>query len=104
LYSERDIGLSVVCNGTSTPTLQALGNNDPAVGYSVAYPIGVAGHILFLYVGFLILKPKIETSTGTGLEMLEILVRDAELTGKTLAEVMTTLPTLMIVMPGKIIA
>jgi putative transport protein len=47
--------------GTSTPTLQAaieaLGNNDPAVGYSVAYPIGVAGPILFLYVGFLILKP-----------------------------------------------
>ena len=83
--------------GTSTPTLQAaieaLGNNDPAVGYSVAYPIGVAGPILFLYVGFLILKPKIETSTGTGLEMLEILVRDAELTGKSLAEVMTTLPT-----------
>jgi putative transport protein len=83
--------------GTSTPTLQAaieaLRNNDPAVGYSVAYPIGVAGPILFLYVGFLILKPKIETSTGTRLEMLEILVRDAELTGKTLAEVMPTLPT-----------
>ena len=83
--------------GTSTPTLQAaieaLRNNDPAVGYSVAYPIGVAGPILFLYLGFLILKPKIETATGNGLEMLEILVRNAELTGKTLAEVMTTLPT-----------
>ena len=42
--------------GTSTPTLQAaieaLGNNDPAVGYSFAYPIGVAGPILFLYVAF----------------------------------------------------
>jgi putative transport protein len=83
--------------GTSTPTLQAaieaLRNNDPAVGYSVAYPIGVAGPILFLYLGFLILKPKIETSTGTGLEMLEIVVRNAGLTGKTLTEVMTTLPT-----------
>jgi putative transport protein len=83
--------------GTSTPALQAaieaLGNNDPAVGYSVSYPIGVAGPILFLYVAFMILKPTIETSASTGLEMLEILVRNAELTGRTLAEVMTTLPT-----------
>ena len=41
-------------SGTSTPTLQAaiatLGNDDPAVGYSVSYPFGVAGPILFLYV------------------------------------------------------
>src|SRR6267378_2530603 len=33
-------------SGTSTPTLQAaittLGNDDPAVGYSVSYPFGVA--------------------------------------------------------------
>jgi putative transport protein len=83
--------------GTSTPALQAaieaLHNNDPAVGYSVSYPIGVAGPILFLYLAFLILQPKIETAAGTGLEMLEILVRNAELTGKTLTEVMTTLPT-----------
>src|SRR6266404_4139964 len=52
--------------GTSTPALQAaieaLRNDDPAVGYSVSYPIGVAGPILFLYVAFLILKPKIEMS------------------------------------------
>jgi putative transport protein len=83
--------------GTSTPALQAaieaLRNNDPAVGYSVSYPIGVAGPILFLYLAFMILKPKIEASAGTGLEILEILVRKGELTGKTLAEVMTTLPT-----------
>jgi putative transport protein len=83
--------------GTSTPALQAaieaLRNNDPAVGYSVSYPIGVAGPILVLYVAFMMLKPKIETSASTGLEMLEILVRNADLAGKTLAEVMTTLPT-----------
>jgi putative transport protein len=39
-------------SGTSTPTLQAaiatLGSDDPAVGYSVSYPFGVAGPILFL--------------------------------------------------------
>ena len=83
-------------SGTSTPTLQAaiavLLNNDPAVGYSVSYPFGVAGPILFLYLAFLILKPKIETPAGTGLEMLEILVRNAALSGKPLAEVMATLP------------
>lgn len=83
-------------SGTSTPTLQAaiatLGSDDPAVGYSVSYPFGVAGPILFLYLAFMILKPKIETPAGTGLEMLEIVVRNAELYGKTLGEVMTTLP------------
>ena len=55
-------------SGTSTPTLQAaiatLGNDDPAVGYSVSYPFGVAGPILFLYFAFMILKPKIETRAG----------------------------------------
>jgi putative transport protein len=83
-------------SGTSTPTLQAaiatLGSDDPAVGYSVSYPFGVAGPILFLYLAFSILKPKIETPAGTGLEMLEIAVRNGELYGKTLGEVMTTLP------------
>jgi putative transport protein len=84
-------------SGTSTQTLQAaieaVLNNDPAVGYSVSYPFGVAGPILFLYLAFFILKPKIETPTGTGLEMLEILVRNAALSGKPLAELMATLPT-----------
>ena len=44
-------------SGTSTPTLQAaiatLGNDDPAVGYSVSYPFGVAGPILLLYIAFM---------------------------------------------------
>ena len=83
-------------SGTSTPTLQAaiatLGNDDPAVGYSVSYPFGVAGPILFLYIFFMILKPKIEMPTGTGLEMLEIALRNPELLGKTLGDVMAVLP------------
>src|SRR5438552_11416660 len=83
-------------SGTSTPTLQAaiatLGNDDPAVGYSVAYPFGVAGPILFLYVAFMILKPKIEAPTGGGTELLEIAVRNPELSGKAIAQLMTALP------------
>ena len=83
-------------SGTSTPTLQAaiatLGNDDPAVGYSVAYPFGVAGPILFLYFAFMLLKPKIEIPTGNDLEMLEIALRNPELSGKSLGDLMTTLP------------
>jgi putative transport protein len=82
-------------SGTSTPTLQAaietLRNNDAAVGYSVSYPFGVAGPILFLYLAFLILKPKVKTSAGAGLELREILVRNEAISGRTLGEVMTTL-------------
>ena len=83
-------------SGTSTPTLQAaiatLGNDDPAVGYSVSYPFGVAGPILFLYFAFMILKPKIDTSAGGGMEMLEIAIRNPNHFGRTLGEVMSELP------------
>jgi len=83
-------------SGTSTPTLQAaianLGNDDPALGYSVSYPFGVAGPILFLYIFFMILKPKLEMPTGTGAELLEIAVHNRELFGKTIAELTRALP------------
>ena len=83
-------------SGTSTPTLQAaiatLGNDDPAVGYSVAYPFGVAGPILFLYLAFMILKPKVEMPAGGGMELLEIALRNPELLGKLLGDVTPVLP------------
>jgi putative transport protein len=83
-------------SGTSTATLQAalttLGTDDPAVGYSVAYPFGVAGPILFLYLTFLLLKPKIDVPTGSGLELLEIALQRPEYCGKRLGELMTALP------------
>jgi putative transport protein len=83
-------------SGTSTPTLQAaiatLGNDNPAVGYSVSYPFGVAGPILFLYIAFMILKPKIEAPTSTGLEMLEVALRNPQFCGKTAGEVMAAMP------------
>jgi putative transport protein len=83
--------------GTSTPALQAaivtLGNDDPAVGYSVAYPFGVAGPILFLYLVFSIMKPKAAVPTGSGLELLEIDVKHPEFFGRRLADVSTSLPT-----------
>lgn len=82
--------------GTSTPTLQAaivnIGNDDPAVGYSVAYPIGVAGPILFLYVIFMLLKPRFE-SKAAGMELLEIVVHNPALAGKTIGELAMALPS-----------
>jgi putative transport protein len=83
-------------SGTSTPTLQAaiatLGNDDPAVGYSVSYPFGVAGPILFLYLVFVIFKPKVEVAAGAGLELLEIAIRNPDLYGKTIGEIASGLP------------
>jgi putative transport protein len=83
-------------SGTSTPTLQAaiatLGNDDPAIGYSVSYPFGVAGPILLLYIAFMVLKPKIEAPSAAGIEGLEVAIRNAEHFGKTLGEVMSRLP------------
>ncbi len=83
-------------SGTSTPTLQAaiatLGNDDPAVGYSVSYPFGVAGPILFLYIAFMVLKPKIQVPTSGGAELLEIAVRNSELFGKLLGDLTPVLP------------
>src|SRR4051812_22181903 len=83
-------------SGTSTPTLQAaiatLGNDDPAVGYSVSYPFGVAGPILFFYIAFMIFKPKIDTTSAGDIELIEVALRNQELFGKTLGEVMSRLP------------
>ena len=83
-------------SGTSTPTLQAaitaLGNDDPAIGYSVAYPFGVAGPILFLYLSFAILKPRIEVPTTTGAELLEVILNRSEYFGKRLSELRSVLP------------
>jgi putative transport protein len=72
--------------------IAAVGNDDPAVGYSVAYPFGVAGPILFLYLAFAILKPKINVSVSGGMELLEVTVEREEYVGKRLVELMDTLP------------
>jgi DNA-binding ferritin-like protein len=64
----ESMGVVVVEGDMRRPTLQAalttLGNDDPAVGYSVAYPFGVAGPILLLYVAFRIVKPEIDTGAA----------------------------------------
>jgi putative transport protein len=83
-------------SATSTPALQAaiaaLGNDDPAVGYSVAYPFGVAGPILFLFLAFALSRPKIEAPTGADMELRELALERPEYFGKHLTELMAVLP------------
>jgi putative transport protein len=83
-------------SGTSTPTLQAaiaaLGNDSPAVGYSIAYPFGVAGPILFLYVTFAWLKPAVQSPVGAEPELLEVALQMSEFFGKRLGDIAGALP------------
>ncbi len=83
--------------GTSTPTLQAamaaLGSDGAAVGYSVAYPLGIVAPILFLFLAFAVVKPRFVASGSSGVELLEISVRRPEFVGKRLTDVTALLPT-----------
>ncbi|WP_321887791.1 aspartate:alanine exchanger family transporter [Paraburkholderia bannensis] len=83
-------------SGTSTASLQAavasLKSDGAAVGYSVSYPFGVAGPILFLYALGAVLKPKIERPPPKLIETAEIALRNPELVGMTLADLIKRLP------------
>jgi putative transport protein len=82
--------------GTSTAALQAaiasLGSDDAAIGYSVAYPFGVAGPIIVLFIASALLKPVFASRSGTGAATLEIALRNPALSGRLLSEVATRLP------------
>jgi putative transport protein len=82
--------------GTSTPSLQAaiasLGNDSPAIGYSVAYPLGVAGPILLISLAFGILKPVVTPPPATGLNLLEVALHRTDLLGRRVGELMVLLP------------
>ncbi|RKP56028.1 TrkA C-terminal domain-containing protein [Pararobbsia silviterrae] len=82
--------------GTSTASLQAtiatLKNNDAAVGYSVTYPIGVAGPILFLFALKVLLKPRIDAPKAKLIDMAEIALRNPAFVGLKLHDLTTRLP------------
>src|SRR5512137_2135996 len=81
---------------TSTPALQAaisaIGSNDPALGYSVAYPFGFIAPILCMYFANLWIKRKVLTPAGAGLELREVVVRSPRVVGRPLAAVTAQLP------------
>jgi len=78
---------------TSTPTLQAAieaaGNRDPAIGYSVAYPFGVIGPILCLFAFGRLFKPRMEPAPAP-LQPLEITLEVTQ--AVTVAELIAALP------------
>ena len=83
-------------SGTSTATLQAiiatLKGDGAAVGYSVAYPFGVAGPILCIYALKAILKPKIEQPANQVIELAEITLHNSEFVGQRLSALAAKLP------------
>jgi putative transport protein len=83
-------------SSTSTPTLQAaidgLRSQDPAVGYSVTYPFGVAGPILCMYVYVAFFKPKLEAPAARRIQPTEVKVRNTALIGRPFPELQRSLP------------
>src|SRR5512147_2182206 len=82
---------------TSTPALQAaisaVDNNDPALGYSVAYPFGFIAPLLCMYFANVWSKRKVLTPSGPALELREMTVRNPRIIGRPLAEVSAELPS-----------
>ncbi|QBR01270.1 aspartate:alanine exchanger family transporter [Paraburkholderia pallida] len=83
-------------SGTSTASLQAamamLKGDGATVGYSVSYPFGVAGPILFLYALSALIKPKIERPPQKVMETAEIALRNPALIGLKLSDLIKRLP------------
>ena len=79
---------------TSTATLQAaldvIGNKDPSIGYSIAYPFGVLGPILCIYFMTRHVRPKFPPKAQK-FHMGEIML-DSAYAGRTLEEVTNDLP------------
>ncbi|KAK47300.1 YidE/YbjL duplication [Caballeronia jiangsuensis] len=84
-------------SGTSTASLQvaiaSMKSNDAAVAYSISYPFGVAGPILFIYLLNVTLKVKIQKPPAKLIETAEIALRNASLFGLKLSELASRLPS-----------
>lgn len=80
---------------TSTPTLQAaldvIGNKDPSVGYSVAYPFGVIGPILCFYLATRRVRPTFPTKPAQ-FHMAEVTIGNLPSGEAPLSELVASLP------------
>jgi putative transport protein len=83
-------------SGTSAPTMQAAmqasGSTDPAVGYSVAYPFGLVGPILCMYLLQLLVRPNVEPPAKSGVHTIEVAVHSEEAIGRVLGETIARMP------------
>jgi putative transport protein len=82
---------------TSTPTLQAAidatGNADASIGYSVAYPLGVIVPILCIYIALRIVRPTVEPQPPERIRLTELLVRNVDVADRSLAAAQERLPS-----------
>lgn len=80
--------------GTSTPTLHAAlaaaGNQEPAIGYSVAYPFGVIGPIVLMTIMAALMKPKFPVPSRN-VRIGEIAI-DERFHGRSVSDFSATLP------------
>jgi putative transport protein len=101
LLVSRPLGVSLATaaglfagSGTSTPTLQAAlaaaGNQDPAIGYSVAYPFGVIGPIILMTLMAALVKPRF-AQPSPGVRLAELTLESGS-SGRTLADIAAGLP------------
>lgn len=95
IQTDQTLGL-FAGSGTSTATLQAiiaaLKTDGAAIGYSVAYPFGVAGPILCIYALNAWLKPKIESPAAQQIDTAEIVLRNPAFFGVLFPEMVSKLP------------
>lgn len=82
----------LVSTGALQAALEATGSTNPSIGYSVAYPFGVFGPILALYLAIQLIKPAILAPAGAAYTTLELAVQRADVLGKTVGEVAQLLP------------
>jgi putative transport protein len=72
--------------------MAALRSDQPAVGYSVAYPFGVAGPILVMYFYLALLKPAMSKAGRRQAVPLEVVVRNPRWFGRRFSELVPVLP------------
>jgi len=73
--------------------LQAAGNLDPAIGYSVAYPFGVVGPILCMYLWEAWFRPEIPAPADASLVFREVAITNPDVVGRRVAEASGMLPS-----------
>jgi putative transport protein len=82
---------------TSTSSLQAaadaVGNQNPAIGYACAYPFGVFGPILCFYLFNMMLRPKVNVPEPKRLATAEIPAAFHRLAGTSIAALTPKIPS-----------
>lgn len=83
---------ALVNTATLESAIQTLGSEQPIVGYGVAYPFGVFGPILCIYLVMGLLRPKLPTAPRRGVQGTELLITQPNVVGRLLSEVTQQLP------------